>query len=133
MASRSSIEGRQGHWVEWATGGLSALLVLAMVGVIAWEALTDKRTPPELDVRLTSRFQVADGYRVTFDISNRSTTTAASVVVRGEILDGGEALEAVDVTFDYVPAESKSSGAILFSQDPGSRDVRIRALGYTDP
>lgn len=64
---------------------------------------------------------------------NVGEATAAGVVVRCEILDRGDPLEATDVTFDYVPAESKSTGVILFSQDPGDRGIRIRATGYTDP
>jgi uncharacterized protein (TIGR02588 family) len=53
--------------------------------------------------------------------------------VRGEIVDGGNLVEDADITFDYVAAQSKSSGAILFSQDPGTREMRVRAVGYIDP
>ncbi|TNM63080.1 TIGR02588 family protein [Aliirhizobium smilacinae] len=133
MPSPSSIEDREAHWVEWATGCVSALLVLSMIGFIFFEAVTDGHKPPDLGIVITSRNPVAGGYRVTFDIANRSTATAAGVVVRGEILNGGNPLETTDVTFDYVPAESKSTGVILFSQDPGDRGIRIRATAYTDP
>ncbi len=133
MSSQSSIERRKAHWIEWATGVGSAVLVLLMVGFIFWEAVTDTHQPPDLAVVITSRVPVTGGYRVTFDIVNSSATTAAGVVVRGEILDGAELVETIDVSFDYVPSESKSSGAIIFSRDPANRNLRVRAASYTEP
>jgi len=133
MVPRQNIEERDAHWIEWATGFISALLVFSMIGFISLEAFTERDVRPDLRIVLTSRSPVVNGYRVTFDITNGSTVTAAGVVVRGEILDRSEPVESADVTFDYVPAESKSSGAFFFSQDPGSRDVRLRALGYVEP
>lgn len=133
MPSPSSIERREAHWVEWVTGFASCVLVLFMVGLIFWEAVTDSHQPPALTVVITSRSPVTDGYRVTFDIANSSAATAAAVVVRGEIVDRDEVMETIDVSFDYVPAESKSSGAIVFSRDPADRSLRVRAVSYTEP
>lgn len=129
----ASIEDQQAHWIEWVTGGVSTLLVLAMIGFIFWDAVTDRHLPPDLGVTITSRAAVAGGYRVTFDVTNRSSTTAAGVVVKGELVGGDHPLETTEVTFDYVPAQSRSSGAVLFSRDPAGDTVRIRASGYTDP
>ncbi|MEQ1406811.1 TIGR02588 family protein [Neorhizobium sp. Rsf11] len=126
-------ETQEPHWIEWATGMISALVVLAMITWVGWEALRKDGLPPEFSIAVTRRTLVEGGYRVEFEITNKATTTAAAVMVRGEILDGGEMIEDADVTFDYVPAESNASGAILFSQDPGAREVRVRAIGYTDP
>ena len=121
------------HWIEWATGVVSALLVLLMIGWVGKEAWFETDMPPEFGIVITSTVPVEGGYRVEFDIANTARTTAAAVVVRGEILDGTDVVEDADVTFDYVPAQSKSSGAVLFSQDPAGRQVRIRAIAYTDP
>ncbi|MNL72044.1 hypothetical protein D3C87_1972900 [compost metagenome] len=55
------------------------------------------------------------------------------MIVRGELTRGEESVESVDVSFDYVPGESQSSGAILFLTDPGSAQLTLRAIGYTDP
>lgn len=133
MPSQSSIERREAHWVEWATGVASCIIVLCMVGFILWEAVTDSQEPPDLTIVVTSSSPVTGGYRVTFDIVNGSAATAAAVVVRGEILDRDNVMEAIDVSFDYVPAESKSSGAIIFSRNPADRSLRVRAVSYTEP
>jgi uncharacterized protein (TIGR02588 family) len=119
--------------VEWATGLVSAVIVIVMIGWVAWEALTEVETPPAFDVLITQRQAVEGGYRVSFDVINTSSRTAATVAVRGEIIDGDTTIEDADITFDYVPGRSKASGSVFFSQDPGSRRIRLRAVGYTEP
>jgi uncharacterized protein (TIGR02588 family) len=121
------------HKVEWTSGILSAAMVVMMIGWVGWEAFTEIETPPEFTIAIKDEATVDGGYRVTFDIANKSPQTAAAVVVRGEIMEGGTAIEDADVTFDYVAGQSKASGAILFSQAPGARSIRLRAVGYTEP
>jgi uncharacterized protein (TIGR02588 family) len=133
MGNGTSIEEQEAHWIEWVTGTVCSLLVLSLIAFFCWEALTDKPLPPDLEIQQTSGSRISGQYRVTFDVTNRSTTTAAGVVVRGEIIGAGRPVESADVVFDYVAAQSRSSGAIFFSQEPGNRDLRIRPIGYTDP
>lgn len=121
------------HWLEWLSGLVSAALILALIGYIGWNAVTEEMEPPEFAIEATGMGRVSGGYRITFDIENRANTTAAAVIVRGELARGEETVETVDVTFDYVPGQSQSSGAILFSTDPGSARLTLRAIGYADP
>jgi uncharacterized protein (TIGR02588 family) len=119
--------------VEWVTGLASAVIVIVMIGWVAWEAFSEVETPPAFEIMVTQRQAVEGGYRVSFDIANTSSQTAATVVVRGEIVDGDTTVEDADITFDYVPGQSKSSGSVFFSRDPGAGAVRLRAIGYTEP
>ena len=121
------------HWIEWLTGAVSALLIAAMLGWLAWEAFTRDATPPDLAVKVLTTERTAAGYRVTFDIYNTATTTAAAVTVVGRLTEGEQVIEENEVVFDYVAAESSSNGAILFRNDPAGRTMDIRAIGYTDP
>lgn len=121
------------HWIEWLTGIISALLVAAMLSWLTWEAFTRTATPPHLTATVLTTEKTPAGYRVTFDIDNTATTTAAAVTVIGRLTEGDRVIEENDVTFDYVAAESKSTGAILFRNDPAGRTVDIRPAGYTDP
>lgn len=121
------------HWLEWLTGLISLILIALLIGYVSWSALTEQMEPPEFAIEATGMAQVPGGYRITFDIENRTNSTAAAVIVRGELTRGEESIESVDVTFDYVPGQSQSSGAILFSTDPGSARLTLRAIGYTDP
>ncbi|RWX81741.1 TIGR02588 family protein [Neorhizobium lilium] len=120
-------------WIEWATGLLAAVLVIGMLVWVTWEALTQENRPPEFTVTITGRQMVQGNYRVSFDIANTAPQTASAVAVRGEIIQDGKAVEEVEVTFDYVPAQSQAAGAVLFSRDPGQDEVRVRAVGYTTP
>lgn len=121
------------HWIEWLTGLVSALLVAGMLGWIGWEAFTREATPPDLSVTVLTTEKTGAGQRVTFDIANSGTTTAAAVTVIGRLMEGEKIVEESHVVFDYVAAESKSTGAILFAGDPAGRRVNIRAAGYTGP
>jgi uncharacterized protein (TIGR02588 family) len=124
------------HWIEWLTGLVSALLVAGMlgwIGWIGWEAFTREATPPDLSVTVLTTEKTGAGQRVTFDIANSGTTTAAAVTVIGRLMEGEKIVEESHVVFDYVAAESKSTGAILFAGDPAGRRVDIRAAGYTGP
>ncbi len=121
------------HWIEWLTGIVSALLVAAMLGWLTWEAFTRQATPPDLVVTVLTTEKTTAGHRVAFDIYNTATTTAAAVTVIGRLTDGDRVIEENDVTFDYVAAESKSNGAILFQNDPAGHTVDIHPAGYTDP
>lgn len=121
------------HWIEWLTGLVSALLVAGMLGWIGWEAFTREATPPDLSVTVLTTEKTGAGQRVTFDIANSGTTTAAAVTVIGRLMEGEKIVEESHVVFDYVAAESKSTGAILFAGDPAGRRLDIRAAGYTGP
>jgi uncharacterized protein (TIGR02588 family) len=121
------------HWIEWLTGIVSGLLIAAMLGWLTWEALTRDATPPDLAVTVLTTERTPAGYRVAFDIYNTATTTAAAVTVVGRLSEGDRVIEENEIVFDYVAAESKSTGAILFRNDPAGRAVDIRPAGYTDP
>lgn len=121
------------HWVEWLTGLVSTLLVAGMLGWIGWEAFMRKATPPDLSITVLTTEKTAVGHRIAFDIANSGTTTAASVTVIGRLAEGEKVVEENHVVFDYVAAESKSTGAILFASDLAGRRVELHAAGYTDP
>ena len=131
--SRKNGSSPKARWVEWIAGTLSALVVVLMLSWVAWEAITEDPTPPDFAIAIMERVAVERGFRVVFDIANTSNQTAAAVVVRGEIIDGATTIETADVTFDYVPGGSKETGVILFSQDPGTRTLRVRPMGYVFP
>lgn len=121
------------HWIEWAAGVFSALLVFMIIGWIGFQAVTEEDQSPTFRTTIAGQEPVDGGYRVKFEIENLSTRTAAAVVVRGEVWDGDDLVEEAEATLDYVPAQSKSSGAFIFSSDPSEKALRIRGTGYSNP
>ena len=128
-----SIETQEPHWIEWATGVVSGLLVLGLIGWVGYDAVTKEQAPPDFTIEAKPAERTSGGYRIRFDITNTSTTTAAAVNVRGEARKADGTVEGAETTFDYVPAGSSASGALIFSQDPTGLEVQIRAAGYTEP
>lgn len=124
---------RDAHWVEWATGILCTLLVVAMTGWIGYEAMISSGGTPDLSVRITRQQATALGHQVSFVVENRGTRTAAAVPVTGTLSDGDTIIETREVTFDYVPEQSSASGTLLFEEDPAAHRLDLRASGYADP
>lgn len=121
------------HWVEWLTGIASAIIVAGLTGWLAFEAATRSGEPPALSIVTGEVTRSDQGFRVMFEIRNLAPTTAAAVTVAGEVRDDGRVVERAEVTFDYVPAESKVDGALIFETDPDGRDLVVRPTGFTDP
>jgi uncharacterized protein (TIGR02588 family) len=128
-----SLEKHDPHWIEWLTGLVSGLLVLGIVSLVGYEAVTQDTTPPDLIAQVGSDTAMEAGRRIEFKIINRSDKTAAAVTVRGELVDSGNTLESHEVALDYVPGRSSARGAFIFSNDLSGRQVRIRPTGYVEP
>ncbi|MDQ0454809.1 TIGR02588 family protein [Rhizobium paknamense] len=121
------------HRLEWTTGLISTLLVAGLFGWVGYEALTAASVPPDLTVHALSTEHLPSGWRVTFEVKNHAPSTAASVEIRGEILESGQPVEESEVTFDYVPGHSKSTGSLSFIRDPNGKSLRLRAVGMAEP
>lgn len=117
---------------EWLVAALSAALVLAMVGFVFYQAISDTGAPPRLVVRVDRVEQAGEAYRVQFRLANGGERTAAAVRVTGELRDGDRVIDRRAVSLDYVPAQSERRGALLFSHDPRRYDLQLRAEGYSD-
>ena len=117
---------------EWvAAAAADALVVAAVVTLLV--AGRHERTPPRLSVRVEAAEPAGAYFRVRFAVRNDGGTTAAEVVVRGEVQDASRTTETAEVTFDYVPDGSERRGALLFTTDPRTAHLAVRALGYREP
>jgi uncharacterized protein (TIGR02588 family) len=117
---------------EWLAAAVAAALIVAAV-VTLLIAGRHERTPPRLSVRIEGAEPAGTYFRVRFAVRNDGGTTAADVVIRGEVQPASQRAETGEVTFDYVPDGSERRGALLFTTDPRSAHLAIRALGYREP
>lgn len=129
---RQTIESRA-HRIEWATGLVAAVLVLAMIGIVALHALTASDAEPELTVTITGQRPAAGGTQVSFVVSNLGKRSAAGVPVTGTLSRDGKTIERREVIFDYVPAQSQEEGALIFTENPEGAQLDLHASGYRDP
>lgn len=130
---RSDTKARGTSPLEWALAAASALLVVGCMAVLLYEALTTTGKPPSVEVTVEEISRVAGGYLVEFKAENRGETTAAGLVVEGELKSGSESVEKSSVTIDYVPAEAIRKGGLYFTRDPSGYALEINARGFDFP
>lgn len=111
--------------LEWAMGGLGALLVLAALTVIVIEAF-GAREPARLEARLTEIRPAGARWLAEVEIRNPGGETAASVEVEGRLGD-----HAAHATVDYVPAHGQERVTLVFPADPRAAEVSVS--GWSKP
>lgn len=120
--------------LEWVAAILGALIALALLGLIAWDAATGpRRVPPALVVQPEQVVRNAGGYVVRFVARNRTDDTAAGVQVEGVLKQGGTEVERSQATIDYVPGNGHRRGGLIFTRDPAAHSLELRATGYQQP
>jgi uncharacterized protein (TIGR02588 family) len=119
---------KKAPWIERAAATLGATIALCLIGVLGWEAMQEPGRPPTVSVAVERIAPIEGGYIVEVRAQNRSSTTAAGVVIEAEL--GAERGEA---TLDYVPGRSSRTAGFFFEQDPRRGALSLRALGYTTP
>ncbi len=133
ISDDKNIEASEPHWIEWATGAVSALIVFAVIVWIGKDAIADRDATPNLKGVVLKTEKRSDGVQVLFEILNESSATASQVNVEGEISDGETVLERTETVLDYVPGHSKARGGMIFRQDPTGKTITVRADGFAEP
>ncbi|WP_206453187.1 TIGR02588 family protein [Aurantimonas marina] len=121
------------HPIEWIVGGVSAVVVLSMIGFILFEAFSATGRTPRLAVTAGRIETMANGFRIGFRAFNGGDTTAAEVTVEGSLMDGDKMVETSEVTLDYVPGHSERRGGLLFIKYPGQYRLELKAKSYREP
>ncbi|MFK0334400.1 hypothetical protein ACIQUB_25150 [Rhizobium sp. NPDC090275] len=129
----ANIETNKPHWIEWATGAVSAVVVLTVIIWIGKDALTDRDTSPDLEGGVLRVEERSHAFQVLFEVRNGSSQTASQVAVRGEVLEGSKLLETAETILDYVPGHSKVVGGLLLQNNPHGKTISIRATSFNMP
>jgi uncharacterized protein (TIGR02588 family) len=119
--------------VEWIAAGLSTAMVLGVIGFLVYDGVRSPATPPNVTIEVDSIVPAGPGYLVLFRAQNRSRSTAAEVLVEGELQADGGNVETSETTLDYVPAKGLERGGLYFAHDPRRGQLRLKAKGYREP
>jgi uncharacterized protein (TIGR02588 family) len=133
QAARAAQKGANTSPWEWAVAALGALLIISALGYMAYYGLTHPRTPPDVTVEARNVSRVSDGFLVEFEARNHGNSTAAGLVISGELRSGDAVAERSEITLDYLPDQSEQVGGLFFQSDPGQYDLNLRAEGYAEP
>lgn len=132
-SSKKNMEQVRSHWIEWATGLIATVMILAMIGWLLFEAATTRDRPPELSAKVLDVAPLSSGWRVMIEVSNDGDQAAAAVDVKATLTEGDAMVEEAQTTFDYVAAGSTSRGGLIFKQDPTSFGLEVVPTGFTEP
>jgi uncharacterized protein (TIGR02588 family) len=119
---------------EWAVAALGALLVCAAVGILIWEGFYGSQAPPDITLRVENIQAVSAGYLVKVLAINRGGSTAASLQIRGTLMDGkGGTRESSEAKLDYLPGQSHGRLGLYFRSDPRQGQLLLYATGFQEP
>jgi uncharacterized protein (TIGR02588 family) len=118
---------------EWIVAAVSAALVLGVLGFLIYDGVRHPATPPDVTIEVDSIQQAGAGYLVLFRARNRGRSTAAEVLVRGELQADTGAVETSETLLDYVPGGGDQQGGLYFAHDPRQLRLRLRAHGFREP
>ena len=120
--------------LEWSVFGISLVIILALVGYLAYDAVTMGNAPPIVDVKLGEP-QPRDGsYVMSVTLRNLGDETAENVTVEVTLAEGGQDTESAEITIDFLPRQSTRVGWVTFTTDPSTVDkIQPHVLGYQVP
>jgi uncharacterized protein (TIGR02588 family) len=118
---------------EWVTGAVSAFLVLGAIGFMVYEEFAHPDTPAQIVVTVDTVFAGEHGFVVQVRASNEGGTTAAGLMVQGELKGDTGVVETAEATLDYVPPRSHRRAGLLFTHDPARYALEVRPKGYDLP
>ena len=120
--------------LEWVAAAVGALITLALLGVIGWEAFTgSSQQPAAVSLAAGAVHSTEGGFVLQVIATNRSSQTAAALHIEGELTPAGSPPETSTATVSYVPGRSQREAALVFTQDPRRHRLRLRVLGYEKP
>ena len=122
------------NWLEWIVLGISSLLVLSVIGLLVYNAVTVPDTPPIIKVSL-GQLEQQEGYFVVPLVAvNKGFQTAKNVRIEVVAASQNDQEEKAAVEFPYLPGQSKANGWATFVKDPGDpADLQIQIVGYITP
>lgn len=117
--------------LEWISAGIGLVLAATAIGFTAWDALFGVDGPPVIEVRLKHVTPTPHGYVAEVEAFNHGGAPAAQVQIEGRIA-GADEPEISNLTLDYIPEQSRTSGGLIFEHDPRAGDLKLRATGFAD-
>ena len=119
--------------LEWAFATVGVIIVVGVIAFNIVQALKDRETPPDIQLKAEEPIRTTQGYVLPLEAINLGGTSAAALMIQGQLRVNGELLETSEVTFDYVAPHSSKKGELFFENDPQGSRLKLRVLGYQEP
>ena len=125
---------KQKNWLEWTVFAIGLALVSAVLGYLAQDALRTAAGPAVIEAHAGRPERRGGYYAIPVTVRNRGNQTAEGVLVEAvlDLRDGRE--ERSQFRIEHLPTRSTRRGWVAFTTDPSTaRELRLRAVGYTEP
>jgi uncharacterized protein (TIGR02588 family) len=119
--------------LEWVLGALGLAIVMAVVGVLIYEAVAGDQSPPDVKLTVQSITPLQNGFLVKVRAENIGGEPAARVPITAEVWAQSKVLESSETQFEHLPPHSFREAGVFFQRDPRPNEIRLRALGYEEP
>lgn len=118
---------------EKVVGLVGFTLIIATILFLLGSAFSLGSEPPDIDIKVTKRTTLSNGYLVTVIVQNRGDITAENLEIEGrlDLADGGE--ERVSATVDYLAPRASREIGFYFRQDPSTRELSFYPLSFQKP
>lgn len=117
---------------EWVTFGVSVVILLVLVGLIAVEAGEPDRPALPRVVETGPVERHGEAFLVPVTVRNEGGATAEAVQVVAELTIGDEVIEA-DQSVEFLARDETAEVAFVFAEDPATGTLDVRVTGFTVP
>lgn len=119
--------------LEWLLGIVGLALLVAAVGYLAYQGITNPAKPGALVITVLDVHSVGDTHVVKFSVRNDGNENLSHLHLTAHLSDGEKEIESAQAFIDYLPARSEQRGGVYLRQDPHRYTLRIDPAGYTEP
>lgn len=132
-AEKGQTEDRARSVVEWVTLAVSALILLALAGLIVYESLREEGDPPVIVVEadFDGVREAAGHFYLPVTVWNEGGRTAEAVEVAIRLGEGAE-MEQVVVETQFLPGGGSFEGVAVFERRPEQEEVGFVA-SFVEP
>lgn len=119
---------------EWFAFAVASALLLVVAGAVARLWASDDGRPALVTATVIGPTRAeGQSHYVPVRITNRGDRTAESVQVIAELSEGGEVVEDGEQSIDFLAGGAEMELEFVFTTDPDSAELTVRAASYTKP
>jgi len=135
VTKRATAEEPDRHEADWLERGAtwaSAAIVLALLGLLAWDAARSD-SPPAFRTQLEPSRAAGSSFHVPVTVHNVGDAPAQGVEVTVSVRVGDSTAAEGSFTIDWLPGRSSRRGVAVLGANPARGRIAAEVLGYTEP
>lgn len=127
-------QGKERTAAEWVTFGVSVLILLALVGLVIFQALTRGNRPSTIKVEpmLQEVRQSEGAFYLPITITNDGDEAVGDVEIQISLASEGSEPETIAFTVQFLAGGESQEETVVFSKDPSQGELS-QVVGFHVP